>query len=165
MSFFSDQAAQFQQLADNIQTRITNAGSTTDDDTRSTLEDQRDGLLKQVNTMVLADIQATLAQLHLDRPRLSNCTVSLNKAVQTLKTINQIVAIGAAGLTLATAIASANPGAIFSALGDAEKALADALAKPSVLTMPSPGGASPAGPPSGTISALAASEESEEPAG
>jgi hypothetical protein len=136
MSFYSDQATQFQQMAASIQTRLTNEGSTMDATTYSSLEDQRDALLDNVNTMVIADIQATLAQLKLDQPRLAQCTASLNDAVKTLKKFDQIAAVMGAAATLATAIASANPGAIASAVEGAEKAVASAVAKPQVVAMP-----------------------------
>ena len=112
MSFYSDQATQFQQMAASIQTRLTNEGSNLDATTYASLEDQRDALLDNVNAMVTADIQATLAQLKLDQPRLAQCTASLNAAVKTLQKFDQIAAVVAAAVTLATAIASADPGAI-----------------------------------------------------
>jgi hypothetical protein len=158
MSFYSDQANQFIQLAQNIQTRITNAGSSMDDATRSSLDDQRDGLLEQANKMILADIQAALGQLNLDQPRLAACTANLNNAVKTVQTFNQIVAIGEAGLNLVTACVSANPGAIITALSGAEKAVASALGKSNVVTMPPPTDANDAD--AGTITTLAASAAS-----
>lgn len=157
MSFYSDQANQFIQLAQNIQTRITNAGSSMDGDTRSILDDQRDGLLEQANKMILADIQAALGKLKLDQPRLAACTAKLNNAVKTVQTFDKIVAIGEAGLSLVTACVSANPDAIIAALTKAEKAVNSALGKSKVVTMPSPADAQ--GADAGTITTLAASTD------
>jgi hypothetical protein len=163
MSFYSDQATQFQQIAASIQTRLTNEGSTLDATTYTSLEDQRDALLDNVNAMVTADIQATLAQLKLDQPRLAQCTASLNAAVKTLQKFDQIAAVVAAAVTLATAIASADPGAIASAVVGAEKAVTGMLAKPNVVTMPQPAAAPGTGSLTGTVLAIAASDDSAEP--
>jgi hypothetical protein len=165
MSFFSDQAKQFQELATSIQARISSAGSAMDDTTRSNLEDRRDGLLDQANKMVLSDVQATLEQLKIDQPRLAACTASLNKAVKNVKTFGQVVAIGTAAFSLATAIASANPGAIVKALGDTEKAVTDALGKPDPLAKSAAANASSHGSDAGTLSALAASQDDPDAAG
>jgi hypothetical protein len=163
MSFYSDQAAQFQKMAQNIQNRIDTANPKMDKTTRSTLEDQQDDLVNQAEAMIAADIKGTLAGLNADQPRLAECTKNLNNAVQTVKRFDQIVAIGAAGLSLATAIASADPMAILSAAAGAEKAVADALAKPAVANMPSSSDAPGETPQAGTITTLAASGDSEEP--
>jgi hypothetical protein len=160
MSFFSDQAKQFQQMAANIETRLTNAGSTLDDATYADLEKQRDALLDKVDAMITADIQATLDQLKVDQPRLAQCTASLNNAVNTLKKFDQIVAIVAAAVTLATAIVSASPGAIASAVVGAEKAVTAALPKTNVVTMPTTKDTT--GSSSGDVLAIAASEDSAE---
>jgi hypothetical protein len=139
MSFYSDQAAQFQQLASNIQTRIEKAGSTMDEGTRTKLGKQQDGLLDEADAMIAADVQATLEGLKLDQPRLAACTANLNGAVQTVKKFNSIVAIGEAGLTLVTACVSGNPVSIITAMTGAEKTVADAL-KSSSATLPAGAG-------------------------
>ncbi len=162
MSFFSDQAAQFQQLADNIQSQIDNANPPLDAATRSTLEDRQSDLEAQQSDMVAADIKGTLGKLSIDQTRLATCTLNLNKAVQTVKDINQVVAIVTAGVTLATAIVSANPGAIVTALAGAEKAVSDALGKSKVVTMPS-AASPPKGSAAGTVTSLAASSGSDDP--
>lgn len=162
MSFYSDQAGQFIQLAQNIQTRIDNAGLSMDSDTRSTLDDQRDGLLEKANKMILADIQAALDQMNLDQPRLAGCTQNLNNAMKTVQTFNQIVAIGEAGLNLVTACVTGNPAGIITALECAEKAVAAAIVKPNVTSMPSPPAAPAAKSVASTLTTLAASAESDE---
>jgi hypothetical protein len=136
MSFFSDQAAQFQKMAAAIQTRLTNEGSTLDATSYESLEAKRDTLLDQADAMIAADVQASLSQLKLDQPRLAACTTNLLDSVKTVKRLDQVLAIVAAGVTLATAIASANPMAIAGALEGAEKAVASAIAKPKVTEMP-----------------------------
>jgi len=156
MSFYSDQAAQFQQLASNIQTRIDDAGSAMDQGTRTTLGNQEDALVDQADAMIAADVQATLDGLSLDRPRLNACTASLNAAVKTVKTFNSIVAIGEAGLTLVTACVSGNPDSIVTAIEGAETAVKDAL-KSNVAAMPPPDSGSQDGD---TISQIAASQDS-----
>ncbi len=136
MPFYSDQAKQFLQLAQNTQTRIDKAGTSMNDNTRSALEDKRDGLIEQANQMLLDDIQATLSGLSLDQPRLAACTQNLNNAVKVVQDFNRIVAIAQAGLDLVTACVSGNPLAIVTAIACAEKAIA--AAQPSnVAVMPS----------------------------
>jgi hypothetical protein len=129
MSFYSDQAAQFGKMAEEIQTWLIQKGSTLDDASYAYLEKQRDILLDQTNAMVLDDIQAVLDQLKLDQPRLEQCTTTLNNAVKTVKKFDQVVAIVAASVALAAAIISVNPAAIASAVVDAEKAVTGALTK------------------------------------
>lgn len=162
MSFFSDLAETFAQLAQNLQTRLTNAGPSLDDATRSALEDQRDGLIDQSNQMIVQDVQTALSQLNLDQARLAACTTSLNNAVKNLQTFDKIVAIGEAGLNLAAACVSANPDAIIAALAGAEKAVSDALGKSKVVTMPS-AASPPKGSAAGTVTSLAASSGSDDP--
>jgi hypothetical protein len=140
MSFYSDQAAQFQQLASNIQVRIDKAGSTMDEGTRTALGKQQDGLLDQADAMIAADVLATLEGLNLDQPRLAACTASLNGAVRIVKIFNSIVAIGEAGLTLVTACVSGNPVSIITAMAGAEKAVADALKSDATPKPPSGAG-------------------------
>ncbi len=129
MSFYSDQAAQFGKMAEEIQTWLSQGGSTLDDVSYAYLEKQRDILLDQTNAMVLDDIQAALEQLKLDQPRLEQCTKTLNDAVKTLKNFDQIAAIVASAVALSTAIISVNPVAIASAVLDAEKAVTSAMTK------------------------------------
>jgi hypothetical protein len=136
MSFFSDQAAQFQKMAAAIQTRLTNEGSTLDSTSYEGLEAKRDALLDQSDAMIAADVQASLAQLKLDQPRLAACTANLVNAVKTVKRLDQVLAIVAASVTLATAIACADPMAIAGAVEGAEKAVANAVAKPKIAEMP-----------------------------
>jgi hypothetical protein len=156
MSFYSDQAAQFQKLAANIETRKKGAGSAMDDGTRTRLSHQQDVLQDQADAMIADDVQATLAGLALDQTRIAACTASLNRAMQTVKTFNSMVAIGEAGLTLVTACVSGNPESIFTALAGAEKAVSDAL-KSNVTAMPQPAGGAKAGTFAETIESLAAS--------
>lgn len=130
MSFYSDQAAQFEQTAQTIEDRLSNEGATMDDATYSGLEAQKDTLLDKANTMILADVQAQLAQLKIDQTQLAKCTKDLNDAVKNVKRFDQVLAIVSAAVTLATALASADPGKIFSAVEGAEKAVAAAVAKP-----------------------------------
>jgi hypothetical protein len=136
MSFYSDQAAQFLQMAQDIQTRLTNEGAAMDGITYTSLEEQRDTLQDKADAMITADIQATLAQLKVDQPRLAACTASLVDAVKTVKKFDQIVAIVSSAVVLATAIASANLGGIASAVVGAEQAVAAALPKAQVIAMP-----------------------------
>jgi hypothetical protein len=156
MSFYSDQAAQFQQLASNIQTRIDKAGATMDQGTRTTLGTQQDALLDQADAMIAADVQVALEGLNLDQPRLAACTASLNGAAQVVKRFNSIVAIGEAGLTLVTACVSGNPASIVSAIAGAEKAVSDAL-KSNAAATPTPGAGSQTG---GDIAEIPASGDS-----
>jgi hypothetical protein len=130
MSFYSDQAAQFEQMASDIETRLTDEGSTLDDATYTSLEWQEETLQDNADTMIADDIQTTLAQLKVDEPRLAKCTASLVDAVKTVKTFDQVAALVSAAVTLAMAIASADPGAIANAVEGAEKAVVSALAKP-----------------------------------
>jgi hypothetical protein len=132
MSFYSDQANQFLQLKAAIQTRLTNEGNTLDQRTYSSLAAKRDALGIQADLMITADIQATLAQLKLDQPRMAACTTNLNNAVKAIKKFDQTLAIVSAALTLATAISSANLGAIGEAVVGAEQAVAAALPKSAV---------------------------------
>jgi len=162
MSFFSDQAAQFQQLANNIQTRIDTATPPLDATTRSSLEDQQSVLIEKAEAMITADIQATLNKLTIDRAGLAQCTANLNQAEKTAQTIGQVVDIATAGVALATAIASGSPGSILSALAGAQKAISAVLPKPSVATMPAPAATAPA---QGNISTLAASADPSAPKG
>jgi hypothetical protein len=159
MSFYSDQAAEFQQMAQGIQTRLTNEGRTMDDAAYSLLEKQRDMLLDQTNAMIDADIKGTLAQLKADEPRIKACTASLVQAVKNVKTFDQFAAIVGAGVELAVAIVSANPGSIAAAVLGAEKAVADAISKPKEMPARKAGTAAKAGEDSGL--AIAASEEPE----
>ena len=101
MSFYSDQAAEFQQMAQGIQTRLTNDGASMNDAAYSLLEKQRDMLLDQANVMIDADIKGTMAQLKADEPRLKACTTSLLHAVKNVKTFDQFAAIVGAGVELA----------------------------------------------------------------
>ena len=130
MSFYSDQAGQFDQMAADIQTRLTNQGASMDDATYSSLAEQRDALLDKANAMVIADLQATLEQLEIDQPQLAQCTASLVDAMKKVKAFDKYAALVAAAVTLATAIASADPGAVASAVAGAVKAVASAVAKP-----------------------------------
>jgi hypothetical protein len=132
MSFYSDQADQFLQMKAAIQTRLTNEGKSLDQQTYANLGAKRDELADQADAMIADDVLATLAKLKLDQPRIANCTASLNKAVKNIKRLDQVLAIAAAGVTLAAAIASADPIAIGQALVGAEKAVATAVAKPAV---------------------------------
>ena len=129
MSFYSDQASQFEDLAADIQTRLTNQGATLDDAAYANLEAQRDALLDKASQMILADVQATLTQLKVDQPRLAQCTTSLVNAAKNIKTFDKYAAIISAAVTLATEIASANLGGIASAIVGAEQAIA-AVVKP-----------------------------------
>jgi hypothetical protein len=126
MSFYSEQASRFQQMAADIQTRLTNEGSTLDETSYNSLEGQRDTLLDKVNAMVTAEVQAALGQLKLDEPRLAKCTANLVDAVKTVKKFDQVAAVVSAAVTLATAIASADPGAIASAIESVQKAVTGA---------------------------------------
>lgn len=130
MSFYSDQAGQFEQMAADIQARLTNQGASMDDATYSSLAEQRDALLDKANAMVIADLQATLEQLEIDQTQLAQCTATLVDAMKKVKAFDKYAALVAAAVTLATAIASADPGAIASAIAGAVKAVASAVAKP-----------------------------------
>jgi hypothetical protein len=129
MSFYSDQAGHFEDLAADIQTRLTNQGATLDDAGYANLEAQRDALLDKATQMILADVQATLAQLKVDQPRLAQCTKSLVQAAKNVKAFDQYAAIISAAVALATAIASADLGGIASGIVGAEQAIA-AVVKP-----------------------------------
>lgn len=129
MSFYSDQAGQFEDLAADIQTRLTNQGATLDDAAYANLEAQRDTLLDKASQMILADVQATLTQLKVDQPRLAQCTTSLVNAAKNIKTFDKYAAIIGAAVTLAKAIASADLGGITSGIVGAEQAVA-AVVKP-----------------------------------
>jgi len=129
MSYYSDQAAQFQQMAQAIQDRLTNANPSPDNDTYNTLCQQRDGLLNQATAMITADIQGTLNQLKLDQGSLTQCTTDLKHALAVSTTWTQIINIAGAGLSLVTACASGNPGAALTALVAAEKAVVAVLPK------------------------------------
>jgi len=146
-------------MAKNIQTRIDTANPPLDATTRSSLEDQQSDLIESAETMITADIQATLNQLTIDQAGLAQSTANLNQAVKTAQTIGQVVAIATAGVTLATAIASGNLGSIVSALAGAEKAVAAVLPKPAVVAMPAPAANAATAPVQGNISALAASAD------
>jgi hypothetical protein len=138
MSFYSDRAANFSQMAKDIETRLANEGATMDPATYKKLGAQEEDLNDQANAMIVADIKGTLAGLNVDQPRLAKCTDTLNAAVKTLKRFDQVAAVVAAAITLATACASGDPGAIASAVVGAEKAVAAATAKTPVVAMPAP---------------------------
>jgi hypothetical protein len=123
MSFYSDQAQHFLNMAQDIQDRLDN--ESLDTATYDSLEKQRDGLQDQANAMITTDVQAALAQLKIDKVRLAKGTADLEAAEKKAQKIEHLMAIVSAGLTLATAIASANPESILSALQGAEKAVAD----------------------------------------
>jgi hypothetical protein len=163
MSFYSDQAKQFQQIAAGIETRLANDGSTLDAATYASLEKQRDALLDKVDAMLTDDIQVALAVLKVDQQRMAQCTTNLNAAVKALKKFDQIAAIVSAAVCLATAIASADPGAIAAALVGAEKAVAGAAGKSNLVEMPQSAAASEADS-SGTVLSIAASEDPKDPA-
>jgi len=159
MSFFSDQANQFQQMAQAIQTRLTNDGAQMSDTEFGLFEKQRDQLLDKATAMVDADIQATLDQLNLDKAKLAACTADLLQAVKNARTVEKLAAIVGASVTMATAIASANPTSIITASFGAEKAIADALSKPKEMPVTKPAAAGKAAVDGGL--AIAASEDSE----
>jgi hypothetical protein len=127
MSFYSDQAKQFEQMAGEIETRLTNEGSTLDDTTYANLEQQRDTLQDKADVMITADVQAALGQLKIDQTALAKCTADLVHAVKAVKRFDQIAAIVSAAVTLATALASADLGGIASGIAGAEKAVAAAV--------------------------------------
>jgi hypothetical protein len=158
MSFYSDQAKQFQQTAANLQDRLTNDGAALDQATYDSLQDQRDALQDQAEAMIAADLKGTLAQLTVDQPRLAKCTASLTDAVKAVKRFDQIAALVSAAVVLTTAICSADPGAVFSALVGAEQAVAAVVPKAQPAKTQSSGGAMP-----GTLLAVAASDDSPEP--
>lgn len=135
MSFYSDQAKQFLQIKAAIQTRLTGEGNTLDQQTYDDLAAQCDALGNQADAMIADDVQASLVQLNLDQSKIAASTAALLDAVKKIQRFDQILAIAAAGVTLATAIASANPMAIGQALVGAEKAVAAAAAKPSGLAI------------------------------
>jgi hypothetical protein len=164
MSFYSDQADQFETLEENIQARIDKAGPSMDQPTHQALDKQQDDLLHQAKAMYADDVQATLEGLDVDRTRLANCTDALNRAVKTVQTFNSIVCIAEAGLNLATACVSGNPEGILSALVGAEKAIADALPS-NVIAMPAGIANSPLGEISDTVPALAASGDDQDSSG
>jgi hypothetical protein len=157
MSFYSDQAAQFEQTAGDLQTRLDNEGATMDDATYKGLEAKANALEKQANVMIAKDIQATLDQLKLDEARLTQCTNTLQAAVKTLKKFDQLAAVVAAAITFATALASGDPGAIATAVVGAEKAVAAAAAKTPVVPIAAPGAAA------GPGLAIAASDDPAKP--
>jgi hypothetical protein len=138
MSFYSDQAAKFSQMASDIETRLVKKGATMDAATYKTLSAQEEDLDDQANEMIAADIKGTLAGLNVDQPRLAKCTDTLNAAVKTLKRFDQVAAVVAAAITLATACASGDPGAIATAVVGAEKAVAAATAKTPMVAKPAP---------------------------
>jgi hypothetical protein len=160
MSFFSDQAKQFQQTAANLQDRLSIDGGGLDGATYTSLEDQRDALQDQAEAMIAADLKGTLAQLTVDQTRLAQCTKSLSDAVKEVKRFDQIAGLLSAAVVLATAVAKADPGAVFSALAGAEKAVAAVIPKPQPAKSQS---ASASGAMSGTLLAVAASDDSAEP--
>jgi hypothetical protein len=129
MSFYSDQAKQFEQMASDIETRLINESKTLDEATYASLEAQRDELLAKADDMTAADIKGTLAGMKVDQTRLAKATQDLADAVKKIKRFDQITAIVSAAVGLATAIASGDAGAVFSALEGAEKAVADVLPK------------------------------------
>jgi hypothetical protein len=157
MSFYSDQAAQFEQMAGDLQTRLDNEGATMDDTTYKGLEAKANALEKQANAMIAKDIQATLDQLKLDEARLTQCTNTLQAAVKALKRFDQLAAVVAAAITFATALASGDPGAIATAVVGAEKAVAAATAKTPVVPI------APAAAPGAGL-AIAASDDPAKPA-
>jgi hypothetical protein len=159
MSYYSDQASQFKQMASDLESRLTNEGSTLDDATYTGLAAKRDALLDQSAAMIAADLKGVLDQLKVDQTRLAQCTATLNVAVKTLKDFDQIAAIVAAAVTLATAIASANPSAILSAVAGAEKAVVAALPKPEKPSKPSTAACL-----AGDLLAIAASQDPDDPA-
>ena len=130
MSFYSDQAQQYEQMASDIETRLINEGKTLDDATYASLEAKRDELLHKVDEMIAADIKGTLAGMNVDQTRLAKSTQELADAVKKIKRFDQITAIVSAAVGLATAIVSGDAGAVFDALECAEKAVADVLPKP-----------------------------------
>jgi hypothetical protein len=139
MSFYYDQAQQFLEAAEALQTRLTNEGSTLDNAAYTSLGKQRDALLDQANAMIAADLKGTLAQLKLDQPRLAKCTASLNAAVKTLKRFDRVAAIVTAAVSLATAIACADPAAIVAAIAGAEKAITGTPVAPTSPNPAAPG--------------------------
>jgi hypothetical protein len=130
MSFYSDQAQQYEQMASDIQTRLNNEGKTLDDATYTGLETQRQDLEDKADDMIAADMKGTLAGMKVDQTRLAKSTQDLADAVKKIKKFDQIAAIVSAAIGLATAIASGDAGAVFDALECAEKAVADVLPKP-----------------------------------
>jgi hypothetical protein len=120
MSFYSDQAGKFLQMASDIESRLEKEGNTLDDATYDQLDEQRESLQDQADAMIAADVQAALEKLAIDRVELAQCTDDLENAVKTIARLDQILSVVAAATELAVAIASANPGDIVSALKDAE---------------------------------------------
>ena len=155
MSFYSDQAKQFQQTAASLQDRLSNDGKTLDQAAYDSLQDQRDALIEQSEAMTTADLKGTLAQLKVDEPRLAQCSQSLTDAVKAVKRFDQVAALVAAAITLATAVAKADPGAVFSALVGAEQAVSAVVPKPHPADKPQQA--------PGMLLAVAASDDSEEP--
>jgi hypothetical protein len=135
MSFYSDQAKQLLQIKATIQARLTNEGKTLAPDAYEDLQAKCEELADQADAMIADDVQASLAKLQLDQGKISASTASLLDAVKKIQRLDQILAIVAASVTLATAIASANPMAIGQALVGAEKAVATAVTKPDGLAI------------------------------
>ena len=127
MSYFYDQAQKFLQMASDLEERLVNEGSSLDPATYASLDRRREDLQDQADDMVDADLKGTLSGLKIDEARLSQCTTDLQNAIKTVQRFDKIAAIAAAGVTLAMAVVSADPGKIFDALAGAEKALADAV--------------------------------------
>ena len=110
--------------------------------------------------MTASDLQAALSQIAIDRAKLAQCTINLNKAMQVAKTVDQIVAIAGAGLALATAITSLDPGAIATALEGAVQAVAAVL--PKAPATPRPAAIRKSSTATGTVAAIAAAAEAKD---
>jgi hypothetical protein len=139
MSFYSDQAAQFEATAEAIQTRLENDGAAMDLATYNTLKSQHDTLLDQANDMTLDDIQVTLAAMTVDQAQLATATKSLTTAVANVQRLDQIVAIASSAVSLAAAILSANPVTILTAITGAQTTITAAFPKPPAPAAPADG--------------------------
>jgi hypothetical protein len=123
MSFCSDQAARYGQMADDIQHRLETEGSSINDADFGALQQQGEELTELSEDSNLDDLQQTLDGMAIDQTKLAECTERLQAAIKKVARIDMAIGLASAALGLGTAIASGNLSGIASALEQAEKVL------------------------------------------
>jgi hypothetical protein len=123
MSYYSDLAEQYQGMAADIEDHLSDSSVVFSTPDYTTLKTRRDGLLNKATEIIAADIQQTLDNLQVDKTTLQSTTGQLKAAIKTIQKADKLIALASAALTLATGIATANPGTVASGIEAATKAL------------------------------------------
>lgn len=125
MSFYSDQAQEFTQMASDLQTRLESEGASMSLADYNSLDARCEDLQEKAESMNATDLQQTLEGLQIDTGKLKDTTDRLGAAVKTIQETDKLIAIATSAVTLAAAIVTADPVQIVQGVSCAVKALAE----------------------------------------